>query len=164
MSLYLIVSVLACALAALCIALFNRNSKAHSKSIAIFAYALTVYYGLTAIRLLMGVTPASKPLAFLLLFSGLYFCFKRGNVSDVFAAWAWPIKKLLNKEPHIEHSEHLTPAIPTFQPARIYRQRNRRPPQHRQQPARRAARQRDPHLRAIRKSAKAARQQSHHYY
>jgi Putative 3TM holin, Phage_holin_3 len=238
-SLYLIVSVLACTLSALCIAFFNRSNKAHSPAVSIFAYALTVYYGLTAIRLLMGITPASKPLTLLLLLSGLYFCFKRGNVSDLWAVLAWPIQKLLNrhyfengrhadftllitdtaqnesdindlrealkkskasghyqslvvyapsdkndgmqithhlpaqligiiqkflsvkKEPHIEH---LTAAIPALQPARIYRQHNRRPPQNRQQPARRAKRQRDPHLRAIRKNPSNTRKQSPHYY
>ncbi|PHV01664.1 hypothetical protein CSQ88_11040 [Iodobacter sp. BJB302] len=161
MNLYLLISVLACALAALCIALFNRNSKAHSLGISIFAYGLTVYYGLTAIRLLMGIMPTSPIHTFLLLFSGVYFCFKRGNVSDLWAALAWPIQKLFNKEHHIEH---LAPALPTLQPARIYRQRHRRPAQDRQQPARRAARQRDPHLRAIRKSAAATRQSSGRYH
>jgi hypothetical protein len=161
MNLYLLISVLACLFATLSIALFNRNSKAHSLNISIFAYALTVYYGLTAIRLLMGITAASPTHSFLLLFSGVYFCFKRGNVSDLWAALAWPIQKLLNKEPYIEH---LTPAIPTLQPERIYRQRKSPRTAYRQQPARRIKKHRDPHLRTIRKSQKTARQQSPHYY
>jgi hypothetical protein len=163
MNLYLLISVLACLFAALSIALFNRNSKAHRLGICIFAYGLTVYYGLTAIRLLMGITPASPTHSFLLLFSGVYFCFKRGNVSDLWAALAWPVQKFLSlkKEPHIEH---FAPTIPTLQPARIHRQPNRSAVQHRQQPARKHARKRDPHLRAIRKSATATRQSSDRYH
>ncbi|AZN35536.1 phage holin family protein [Iodobacter ciconiae] len=217
MNVYLLISVLASMLAALNIALFNRNSKAHSLRICVFAYGLTVYYGLMAIRLLMGLTPASGPMTFLLLVSGVYFCMKRGNVSDLLAALIWPIRKLLNhryfkngihagftldlrdtavsekaisdlleaikkskdtnhykslvvyvpddrilnKEPHIEH---LSPALPTLQPERIHRQRQSQGAKNRQQPARRAQKQRGPHLPAARKNPSNTRKQSPHYY
>jgi hypothetical protein len=92
MNLYQMISVLACALSALSIACFNRSNKTHSPAISVFAYALTVFYGVAAIQLAINQTPTSPWLSFLMLLHCTYLMFKRGNVSELFNAWAWLIK------------------------------------------------------------------------